>query len=831
LDADLALERKALAHFRRLLELDTRDRGALDSEIASLEPDLAVRVQRLFERHRSETGRLQRSWQQSAATDELPSRLGAFSLARELGRGGMGIVAEGQREAEGFTQRVAIKWIPAWQVDAARRQRFLFERDVVSRLRHPHIAQLVDGGEGEQGELWYAMELVEGQDLLSHCAQRKLDLRARVRLLLDLCDAVAYAHRNLILHRDIKPSNVLVDGEGRLKLIDFGIAKGLDDDTDALTLDQAPMTPRYAAPEQLRGERPTTATDLWQIAAVAFELLAGVPARKEGQLRRVSVAALEADPEHAASCDLDQQRLQKALRGDLDAILTKALREEPEQRYANVESLAGDLRAWLQGQPVAVRRHERWYAARRFVSVHRWAVGFAGVAGLSVLVGAGAALMFAGRAREQAEAAERTSEVLLNVFLERPSNSYTLSSMNLIEFFGRVIEVSIEAKDLPASTRLRLLTTLAKRGMEIGAGDASIRAAEEAANLAVLAHGVHSIEAARALDQQARLTLFHRGPAAAAEMEKLLEASERIHTAQTDPSTDDRLTHLRARMMLADASEDMEAMLEHARHASRLADDATEVGMDVKLHYRAELAAVNSIAGNSAEAMRVGDAALEMIEDALERTPTEELLEQRKWIARTACEMRARAGSESALPLCQRLLSELQEADSVESSTGAEVLFALALAHSKLEQPEQALKLFHRNIEVLSAMGSSGDFSVEINRALTGVGRQAYKLGRFAEAADAQRQALEFFVNRRGASHARALEIRMELVESLLAQGLTHEARRWMEPPLDTSSLSEAAGARWAALWSRTVPSPSPLHRPAPHTPAIPRTEQSAVQP
>lgn len=804
MDADLELERQALAQFRRLLELDTQDRTALDSEIASLAPDLAARVQRLFERHRSETGRLQRPWQQSAASAELPPRLGAFSLVRELGRGGMGIVAEGQREAEGFTQRVAIKWIPAWQVDAARRARFLFERDVVSRLRHPHIAQLVDGGEGEQGELWYAMELVEGQDLLSHCAQRRLDLRARVRLLLDLCDAVAYAHRNLILHRDIKPSNVLVDGEGRLKLIDFGIAKGLDEGNEGLTLDQAPMTPRYAAPEQLRGERPTTATDLWQVAALGFELLTGASARKDGQIRRASLAAAEADAGHAANCGLDSQRLQKALRGDLDAILARALRDEPEQRYANVESLASDLRAWLHGQPVAVRRHERWYAARRFVAVHRWAVGFAGLAGLSLLVGTSAALMFAERAREQAEAAERTSEVLLNVFLDRPSNSYTLASMSLVEFFGRVVEVSIEARDLPADTRLRLLGTLSKRAMEVGAESASVRAAEEISSLSATVFGGQSIELARALDQQARVTLYHQGNAAVAEMEKLLEASAKIHAAQVSPPTDDRLAHLRAKMMFADASDDMESMVELGREASRLADSDPAVGMDVKLHFRAELAAVYSISGDDTSAMREGDAALEMVDRALTQAPTEGLEAQRKWVARTACEMRARAGSDTALPLCQELLAELEASNSVDSSTGAEVLFSLAQAYSKLDEPEKSLSMFLRNIEVLEAMGGSGDFSVELNRARMGVGREAYKLGKFKQASDAQRPALEFFVNRRGASHPRVLQIRMELVESLLAQGLREEARQWMDDSLDTTALSESARERWSDLMTQT---------------------------
>jgi hypothetical protein len=777
-----------------------------EAALSRTDPAAAKRVRAMLASRGNATERLNAAIGTQSEGSALPDQLGGFRLIGELGRGGMGIVALAERQLDGVIQQVAIKWLPGAQIDAARRARFQLEREVVARLEHPGIARLIDGSESHDPELWYAMERVRGVPIDQHCRERALDLRARVQVLLGLCQALDYAHRHLVLHRDIKPGNVLVNADGQTKLIDFGIAKTLSEDSPELTAEQTPLTPRYAAPEQLRGERPSTAADQWQLAALAFELLCGSPLRNEIGIESASRRALAAPAEHLAACGLDAAALARSLRGDLDAILGKALSDDPGARYASVDAFASDLHAWLDVRPVAVRRHERWYAGVRFARQHRWALGFASVA-LCAVVSAGViALVLGERAREQARVAERTSELLLDVFLDQPANSFSLASMSLADFFSRVVDLSIQSEDLPVSTRSRLLKTLSIRSMEIGAEKASVLSAQEATRLVEQQFGPDSVEVARALDHQTRVTLHGQGRAAASAMQSLLERSGRIHESTVDGLTEDRLAHLRARMTLADAENDNAAMIRWAEQAVALAASSKNTRLDVLLHFKAQLAGSYSIAGQNRDAMQEADAALAMADEALIKQQTPHLNELRTWLARSACEMRARTDAVRALPLCLELLVELEAAGAVNSHTGSEVLFALSMAYGNHGEPEKAMQSYLRTKGVIeSVFGEAASESVELNRVRMGIGREAFKLGRFAEAAEAQRAALEFVTARRGATHPQVLNLRMELVESLLASRRTGDAREWMDATLDVSALADEPKARWHELLARVT--------------------------
>ena len=352
-------------------------------------------------------------------------RLGPFRLLSPIGRGGMGAVWLAERADGQYAQQVAIKLVHGHWDEAELHARFRTERQILADLRHPHIASLIDGGVAADGKPWLALEYVDGVDLSRYAERQRLDLRLRAALFLDVCAAVSHAHARLIVHRDLKPSNILVRGDGVVKLLDFGIAKLIDAPSAQATAVRA-FTPEYAAPEQIRGEPVTTAVDVYTLGLLLYELLAGrgpyapehptpssyeravleqTPTRPSQAVARDATAVGASAEELAAQRRLTPQRLQRELRGDLDAIVLKALRKEPEQRYASVQDLAGDLHAWLQHRPVAARRGGWRYASARFLRRHALAAGMAAIAFAALSGGFGVALWQAQQARLQRDAA------------------------------------------------------------------------------------------------------------------------------------------------------------------------------------------------------------------------------------------------------------------------------------------------------------------------------------------------------------------------------------------------------------------------------------------
>ena len=395
--------------------------------------------------------------------ERVAERVGPWRLGEEIGRGGMGIVYHGTRADGLYQQSVAVKLLRAGGGAGGAARRFAFEREILARLDHPGIARLLDGGVTEpstsepEGRPFLVMEYVAGEALDAYCDRRALSVETRLRLFLDACDAVAYAHRHLVVHRDLKPGNIFVteaSGQPRVKLLDFGIAKLLSPATGATVggdgapantaltqMLQRPFTPEYAAPEQVEGRAATTATDVYGLGVVLFELLAGRrpflsdPAAP----RAIERAVLEAAPPRLSVVAPAARR--RRLAGDLDAIVAKALRKEPEARYPTANALAVDLRRHLDGLPVEARKGAAGYRARKFVARHR--AGVLTALGvfllLGVVVGIAFARVTAERDRAQAEAAKAlaVSDFLAGLFEQADPDHASGDTLNVFELLDR----------------------------------------------------------------------------------------------------------------------------------------------------------------------------------------------------------------------------------------------------------------------------------------------------------------------------------------------------------------------------------------------------------
>jgi eukaryotic-like serine/threonine-protein kinase len=342
-------------------------------------------------------------------------QVGRYRLLRELGRGGAGSVFLAERDDGAFQQRVAVKLLRRGLDADDILARFRMERQILASLNHPHIARLLDGGATEDGRPYLVMELVEGQPITAWCDAQRHSIDERLDLFADVAAAVDYAHRNLIVHRDLKPSNILVTADGTVKLLDFGIAKLLDDSANAAVLTRTGfhvMTPEYASPEQVRGAAITTASDVYQLGLILYELCTGgrpqrddhdttastlppsaAVARTANRAATPNAPSADAVPTHIAHCRrTDAGRLRARLRGDIDTIVLKAMRTEPERRYRSVQELAADIRRHRTGHAILARPDEWSYRTSRFLSRHR-AAAIGAAAAIVALFGYGATLV------------------------------------------------------------------------------------------------------------------------------------------------------------------------------------------------------------------------------------------------------------------------------------------------------------------------------------------------------------------------------------------------------------------------------------------------------
>ncbi len=352
----------------------------------------------------------------------LPGAMvGRYEIIDPIAKGGMGEVYRGRRADAEFEKTVALKIIRRGVATEEMCRRFQAERQTLASLDHPNIARLLDGGSTPEGLPYFVMEYIEGAPVTEYCEGRRLGLRERLRLFVQVCDAVRYAHRRLVVHRDLKPSNILVTAEGEPKLLDFGIARLLDEPAEGAPATQtraAAMTPEYASPEQIRGEPVSTATDVYSLGVVLYELLAGrrpftAAAASRYELERM-ICEREADPPSTTRLDSPPRRAgehiatpsRRQLKGDLDSIILMALRKDPARRYGSVGHLMDDILRHLDGLPVLARRDTLAYRARKFVRRNRPQVALGVVAMLAVLVALASVSVGLARSRSAVIAAE-----------------------------------------------------------------------------------------------------------------------------------------------------------------------------------------------------------------------------------------------------------------------------------------------------------------------------------------------------------------------------------------------------------------------------------------
>lgn len=466
-------------------------------------------------------------------------QIGPYRLLQPIGSGGMGSVWLAERVDGVLKRTVALKLPHRQIVGSAHVERLARERDILASLDHPNIARLYDAGVTGGGHPYLAMELVRGLSITEHCDRRRLGLVERIALFDQVLRAVQYAHTHLVIHRDIKPANILVTAEGRAMLLDFGIAKLTSDgqaDATALTLAAGrALTPEYASPEQIAGRPLTTASDVYSLGRVLYELLTG---QRPFRLLRESAAAIEeailgGDPIPPSQADIGagaaerrgstRRRLAAALAGDLDTILSKALKRDPAERYPTAAALAEDLRRHLQGEPVLARPDALGYRARKFVRRHRLAIASAGTVFAALAGGLGTALWQASRAEAQSRIAESEAArarieatrsalearkaatikgFLVDVFHasdpnapgDKPPSQYT--AKEILDAGARRIEHALA--DQP-ETKLDVLLTLGGLYGEIGVADSSARLCQQALRLAEVLSSRPTLEQADAL--------------------------------------------------------------------------------------------------------------------------------------------------------------------------------------------------------------------------------------------------------------------------------------------------------------------------------------------
>lgn len=383
--------------------------------LAGIKPEKRTELEKLLRANEDETGRLDDSPIDFSGIGEnpLPGSIGGYTILREIGRGGMGSVYEAIRETADFIQKAALKVIRDGLHSEIILRRFRAEQKILASLQHPNIARFLDGGKTPDGMPFYAMEYIEGTTIDEYCRDKRLD--EMISLFRQVCAAVSYAHSQLIVHRDLKPSNILVMADGTPKLLDFGIAKILEaDDTEPGTATQlGMMTPQFASPEQIRGEKVTTISDVYSLGVIFYTLVTGEQPYKTDGRNYADILEIVTRTEPARPSTVRHtSRALSSLSGDIDNIVLKALQKQPERRYASVEQFSEDLRRFTVGLPVSARADTVGYRIRKFVERNRVAAAATALVFLTLIGGISATTWQAVRAeRQRALAEKRFAEV------------------------------------------------------------------------------------------------------------------------------------------------------------------------------------------------------------------------------------------------------------------------------------------------------------------------------------------------------------------------------------------------------------------------------------
>lgn len=481
--------------------------------------------------------------------DKAPSdpfigiRVGKYSIEQKIGEGGMAIVYSASRVDEQFTRRVAIKLIKRGMDTDEIIRRFKFEQQTLAGLNHPNIAKIFDGGTTESGLPYFVMELVEGERIEKYCSNESLTITERLDLFLKVCSAIQYAHQNLVVHRDIKPGNIFVTKDGTPKLLDFGIAKLLDPSSAQATILTRTglrfMTLEYASPEQLKGRRITTATDIYSLGVVLYELLTGSypykfdnslpseiervvcttePEKPSTAVRRLKEKRIEAGREgefqsegSLKSEDKNYEKIKKRLTGDIDNIVLKAMQKEPERRYSSVEQFSEDIRRYLVGLPVVARGNSLAYRSRKFFQRHKTSV-IASFVILMILLGGSIEIIhqshIAASERDIAQT-EMTKEKKINDFLQNMLSSADPyeqgKDVKVVEVLGNAVKQLNSGLKTQPEIKAELETTIGLTYQNLGVYDKAQSLLKRALEIRQKLHGKDNEETAESIKNLATI--------------------------------------------------------------------------------------------------------------------------------------------------------------------------------------------------------------------------------------------------------------------------------------------------------------------------------------
>ncbi len=529
-----ALERKRRVFelLDEALECPPRDRTGFLDEACAEDPTLRREVEALLETDAEQGVLAEPAFSVHAEDADLGRRIDSYKLVRLLDRGGMGTVYLAERED--FEQRVALKLIRrGLDVDEVFVRRFHNERQILAGLEHPYIARLLDGGTTADRLPYFVMEFVEGKPLDRYCEARQLSIEERLELFCDVCSAVQFAHQNLVIHRDLKPGNILITADATPKLLDFGIAKLLDHGLAAQTVatapGQGPMTPRYASPEQIRLEPLTTASDVYSLGVLLYELLTGldpyqVKAHRSDEVAR---AVCEQEPDKpstavrrraaergtAGSDASDSNKLRRRLSGDLDSIVLKAMRKEPSERYGSAERLSEDIRRHLTGLPVKARVGSFAYLTGKLVRRYKVAAAFLLlILSFSVVstVLWRQAVHERRRAQQERQGAQTAYRFLQNLFETADPDQARGADLTALEILERGKERVVEELKEEPELQIDVAGTLGKVFRNLGAYDESKEMMAMSLRIARETYGGDHPEVAKRLGNLAVLTYDHQ---------------------------------------------------------------------------------------------------------------------------------------------------------------------------------------------------------------------------------------------------------------------------------------------------------------------------------
>lgn len=718
-------------------------------------------------------------------TERSGEQIGAYTIDSLIGRGGMSEVWLAHRHDGRFTGQVAIKFLQARTTTAGLADRFRREGKLLARLTHPHIARLIDAGVTSGGQPYLVLEYVEGETIEAYCNSHGFDVRARIRLFLNVLAAVAHAHGNLIVHRDIKPSNVLITRRGEVKLLDFGIAKFLtldpanEDYSTPTQLEDVALTPEYAAPEQLLGEPQSAATDVYQLGVLLHVLLSGhLPFERTGTTRAARIkAALEVEPTRPS--DVASASLRGDLRGDIDAIVGKALRRKPNERYNSAEAFSSDLQRFLNNETVGARDGALAYRVRKFFLRYRSTVlgsAAAALALIAVTVFAVLQMHDAQTQRDQARFQQKRAEaesrfmtlMMSTVGSDRPVTPAQILSngMDLLER---------QYSDDPRF-RTAMFIHMAARFMDLGDTEQQYSALLKAETLANQLHDPDSIATIECDAVEPEISLGHPDRAALR-----LAQGQRALATIADPTLYSRVECLDAEASLLEAQGNETAAISKAERAVGYLEQAAATN-DVQ--YTDILSHVGQMywdTGNIKKAFEVhqrNGAALER--NGLEETESGLSVEHAM-----AAELMEFGEVRLALEREQVVVSRQRKAGSVIPA----ITTTYGLLQLRMAQPAAALDSFNAS---LAAASRAGDLPSELF-ARVGRARSLLAEGKLAEVDTELALVAQLARGRETAMRRPLVRARIAAAETLLARGRLPEARQEIETAL--GDLHKVAGS------------------------------------